>query len=925
MDTNSVMDVGTYHHTMRCATRNGKKTIGVTGQYEEQESDGKRKKRKKALPEGRKIIVGMKLAASCREVLTWTIAKVAHPGDLVIALHVALFPAQSGSRGEEVCANQQQLATSLRNVLSVYEGLCTLKQIKLQLEIVNGTKARKTLVEEARTYDAYKLIMGTTRQHAAGWSASLGKYCIKRLPSTCSVIIVDQWKIMFDKRGTQLETSGPSMMKILRRSVKSFGRSRKVSIAVSCIDDDGTASTSSTPTTTEKKDGIVVDCDDRVSVHDSDCTSSSSSTMLHEGTTGSRSKSGSGSPNSVLPSNQIESALNDFEAFRLSYSKRRLEGSISKRTNSLRIERQNLQRLCGGEGDGDEDDSVEELDPYPTEVYNSDDNESRCSMPVFTEKTVAETMTPPEIEAGIQKGWPLVNHSFRDDKLSKTLISLETDEPVQRGWPLMHRSLSRENFNLPLGPTLDRSMSVVNWALQLPQRSGEFADRVSITNDLRKDGNYSTHMQSGREDQSYSAKVSVSFSLPHVRTRTMGRFEPDRLVSVTGRIHQLCRDRPRIYTYEELDAATSGFSPSNLIGIGGGSQVFRGTTSDGRLVAVKLLNQGRPQAQEELLTDIEINSSLKHRHIVPLLGYSVDAKHLILVYEFLPNGNLDDHLHGGKDSAVIPWEVRYRIAVGIAQALDYLHDGCPRPVVHRDVKASNILLTSTFGAQLSDFGLAKWAPTDTPFIRCNDVVGTFGYLAPEYFMYGRVNEKTDVYSFGVVLLELLTGRQPIDTTRPKGQENLVLWARPLLEEKNIDILADARLDGEFDVDELKSLMLSAALCIRHSAQRRPRMNTILKILSGEGESLGYWPRQGLINKSMDMEDASNNLVDGAADYGETDIRTHLALAMLGVDDGVDDESSFHDHDPNGMPAPHSSAYLEEYLKGRCSRSTSFNS
>jgi serine/threonine protein kinase len=284
---------------------------------------------------------------------------------------------------------------------------------------------------------------------------------------------------------------------------------------------------------------------------------------------------------------------------------------------------------------------------------------------------------------------------------------------------------------------------------------------------------------------------------------------------------------------------------------------------------------------------------------------------------------LDDHLHGGKESPVISWEVRYKIAVGIARALDYLHDGCPKPVVHRDVKASNILLTATFDAQLSDFGLAKWAPTDVHFLRCNDVVGTFGYLAPEYFMYGRVNEGTDVYSFGVVLLELLTGRQPIDTTKPKGQENLVLWARPLLEEKNIDILADTRLESKYDLNEFKSMMLSAALCIRHSAHRRPPMSKILKILSGEGESLGYWPRQELTNKSIDMEDTSSHVVDGAPHYGDTDIQAHLALAMLGIDDGVDDESSVQDQ--SGDLVPHSSAYLEEYLKGRCSRSASFNS
>jgi serine/threonine protein kinase len=133
------------------------------------------------------------------------------------------------------------------------------------------------------------------------------------------------------------------------------------------------------------------------------------------------------------------------------------------------------------------------------------------------------------------------------------------------------------------------------------------------------------------------------------------------------------------------------------------------------------------------------------------------------------------HPCAGGEKKLLAWEVRYKVAVGMCKALEYLHDGIPQPVIHMDVKASNILLSHDFQPQLSDFGLAKWAPKRPMYIHCNDVVGTFGYLAPEYFMYGRVNDKTDVYSFGVVLLELITGRKPIDTTRPKGEENLVIW------------------------------------------------------------------------------------------------------------------------------------------------------
>lgn len=342
------------------------------------------------------------------------------------------------------------------------------------------------------------------------------------------------------------------MMKILRRSVKSIGRSKKASAGTSCIDDDGTTSTVSTPTTTtESKDTDFQEFEDQVIVNDFDSNSSSSFTTLREDSAASRSKSDLGSPISVLPSSRIDSALSDFEAFRFSYSKRRLECSVSKRSSSLRVEKQNIRRLCGDVSD-DEEDSVEELDPYPTEVYNSDD-ESRCSLPVCNEELLSEG----ETEETIQKE-PRMQRSRSCNTISEDSSSPDSEENIQKGWPLMHRCLSLETFNLPLGKTLDRSMSVVDWALQLPKRSGELSEKVCIRQELRKAASHPNHLQS----DILRAQVRFSFSLPHVRTRTLSTFAPDRLTSLTSQIHHLCRDRPRVYTYDELDRATSGFSPS---------------------------------------------------------------------------------------------------------------------------------------------------------------------------------------------------------------------------------------------------------------------------------------------------------------------------------------------------------------------------
>jgi serine/threonine protein kinase len=173
-----------------------------------------------------------------------------------------------------------------------------------------------------------------------------------------------------------------------------------------------------------------------------------------------------------------------------------------------------------------------------------------------------------------------------------------------------------------------------------------------------------------------------------------------RNLSVLQQVESISVDRPYSkFSFVELEVATASFSPTNLVGRGGGSEVYRGELQDGKLVAIKCLNQGGLQAEEELLTEIEINTCLSHVNIVSLTGYCVEPAHLILVYDFLPEGTLDDHLHGG-EKKLLAWEVRYKVAIGMCKALEYLHDGIPQPVIHMDVKASNILLSHDFQPQV---------------------------------------------------------------------------------------------------------------------------------------------------------------------------------------------------------------------------------
>ncbi|XP_039159306.1 proline-rich receptor-like protein kinase PERK15 [Eucalyptus grandis] len=233
------------------------------------------------------------------------------------------------------------------------------------------------------------------------------------------------------------------------------------------------------------------------------------------------------------------------------------------------------------------------------------------------------------------------------------------------------------------------------------------------------------------------------------------------------------------FTYEELKIATNGFSNLNLLGQGGFGYVHRGVLSSGKVVAIKQLKAESRQGEREFQAEVEIISRIHHRHLVELVGYCISGTHRILVYEFVPNSTLEFHLHG-KDRPTMTWPIRMKIALGSARGLAYLHEECNPKVIHRDIKAANILLESNFEAKVADFGLAKFA-SDTDTHVSTRVMGTFGYLAPEYASSGNLTEKADVFSFGVVLLEFISGRRPVDRTRPFAEDSMVDWVVRALE------------------------------------------------------------------------------------------------------------------------------------------------
>ncbi|KAJ8465254.1 hypothetical protein OPV22_027806 [Ensete ventricosum] len=317
---------------------------------------------------------------------------------------------------------------------------------------------------------------------------------------------------------------------------------------------------------------------------------------------------------------------------------------------------------------------------------------------------------------------------------------------------------------------------------------------------------------------------SPSAPLVHHKSGSVGRMNslPDTTISSST----------PCFSYEELYEITHGFSPLNILGEGGFGSVYKGRLSDGREVAVKRLKVDSGQGEREFKSEVEIISRVHHRHLVSLVGYCMFEQQRLLVYDYVPNGTLESHLHG-KGKAVMDWTTRVKVAAGAAHGIAYLHEDCHPRIIHRDIKSSNILLDNNFEAQVSDFGLARLAVDACTHVTTR-VMGTFGYLAPEYASSGKLTEKSDVFSFGVVLLELITGRKPVDSTRPLGDESLVEWARPLLsrtlETGELGELPDPRLEKNYDETEMFRMIEAAAACTRHSAAMRPQMGKVVRVL-----------------------------------------------------------------------------------------------
>ncbi|XP_051149285.1 probable receptor-like serine/threonine-protein kinase At5g57670 isoform X1 [Andrographis paniculata] len=327
----------------------------------------------------------------------------------------------------------------------------------------------------------------------------------------------------------------------------------------------------------------------------------------------------------------------------------------------------------------------------------------------------------------------------------------------------------------------------------------------------------------------------------------------------------------KCFSFEEIFAATNGFSSDNMVGKGGYAEVYKGVLEDEQTVAVKRLTKtaSDERKEKEFLTEIGILGHVSHPNVTPLLGCCIDNG-LYLVFEFSSKGSVASLLHD-ENSPAMDWKTRFKIATGTARGLHYLHKSCPRRIIHRDIKASNVLLAADFEPQISDFGLAKWLPSQWSHHSIAPIEGTFGHLAPEYFMHGVVDEKTDVFAFGVFLLELVSGKKPVDGSH----KSLHSWAKPILNRGGIKEVIDPRLEENYDEIQLTRLAYAASLCIRSSPIWRPTMTEVLDVILME----------------EDLEREKWNLEEGEREGdGEEEFWGFEDLECDGDDD--DDDSSW---------------------------------
>uniref|UniRef100_M1CMS0 non-specific serine/threonine protein kinase n=1 Tax=Solanum tuberosum TaxID=4113 RepID=M1CMS0_SOLTU len=311
------------------------------------------------------------------------------------------------------------------------------------------------------------------------------------------------------------------------------------------------------------------------------------------------------------------------------------------------------------------------------------------------------------------------------------------------------------------------------------------------------------------------------------------------------------------FSLRELQVATDSFSNKNILGRGGFGKVYKGRLADGSLVAVKRLKEERtPGGELQFQTEVEMISMAVHRNLLRLRGFCMTPTERLLVYPYMANGSVASCLRERPPSEPpLDWPTRKRIALGSARGLSYLHDHCDPKIIHRDVKAANILLDEEFEAVVGDFGLAKLMDYKDTHVT-TAVRGTIGHIAPEYLSTGKSSEKTDVFGYGIMLLELITGQRAFDLARLANDDDVMLldWVKGLLKEKKLEMLVDPDLQNKYVEAEVEQLIQVALLCTQSNPMDRPKMSEVVRMLEGDGlaERWDEWQKVEVLRQEVEL-------------------------------------------------------------------------
>ncbi|KAG6655114.1 putative receptor-like protein kinase At4g00960 [Carya illinoinensis] len=337
-------------------------------------------------------------------------------------------------------------------------------------------------------------------------------------------------------------------------------------------------------------------------------------------------------------------------------------------------------------------------------------------------------------------------------------------------------------------------------------------------------------------------------------------------------LERIARQEQKLFPYETLLAATKEFHPTHKLGQGGFGPVYKGKLNDGREIAVKKLSQSSNQGMKEFMNEAKLLARVQHRNVVNLLGYCVHGEEKLLVYEYVSNESLDKFIFKSNKKVELDWKRRFDIIAGIARGLLYLHEDSHNCIIHRDIKASNVLLDDKWVPKIADFGMARLFPEDETHVNTR-VAGTNGYMAPEYVMHGNLSVKADVFSFGVLVLELISGQRNNSLNLNVDAQNLLDWAYKLYKKGRSLELMDPTLASSAATEQVAMCIQLGLLCTQGDPQLRPNMRRVVVSLSKKHGNLEEPSRPGVPGSRYRRSRRPPGMSSSAGTSGESDTHT----------------------------------------------------